>query len=134
MREIKFRVWDKVNNKMIPASDAPWIEASIGKKFINLLTVSFLDGEKKGLIPQQFTGLKDKNGREIYEGDILKYSKSYDESMGGQLTDDLDEVLFGNGSFRLGNYPLDDYIEEKDIVELEIIGNIFENKGILDKK
>jgi hypothetical protein len=43
MREIKFRVWDDQNKKMIPPDHVPWLEASVGGKFINLLTVAFLD-------------------------------------------------------------------------------------------
>lgn len=46
-REIKFKVWDIPNKKMINSDTTPWLEASIGGKFINLLTVAFLDGEKK---------------------------------------------------------------------------------------
>ena len=54
-REIKFRVWDKLLNKFIP-----W------NCFIPF------DNDREYII-QQYTGLKDKDGQEIYEGDIIQY-------------------------------------------------------------
>lgn len=74
----------------------------------------------------QYTGLKDKNGKEICEGDILLYSSNYKTV-----------VNYKNGAFvrNYGNsntYLLyDSFIEDEYLVDYEIIGNIYDNSELL---
>lgn len=71
---------------------------------------------------QQYTGLKDKNGKEIYEGDIVEFRTLNHENL------TTDSVVFSDGAFILENilYNLCDVI-------VKIIGNIFENPELLEQ-
>jgi hypothetical protein len=107
MRTIKFRAWDKESKKMF---------------FMNGITGSFFafDGEDSlKLHPEvpimQFTGLKDKNGKEIYEGDIVARESIADLPYKVEW--------FGTGWF----YSDGDMLDEHDSPEIEVIGNIYEN-------
>ena len=108
-REIKFRIWNDYDKKMIY-----WNEL-LKNKLANIFTIPSYD---KWLM--QYTGLDDKNGKEIYEGDIVKY-----ENMTGK-------IMFFNGSFIMSNFEETEEWELGVInEEIEVIGNIYDNLELL---
>lgn len=122
-REIKFRAWDKEEKKFTEdLGIVIMLKGTVLGKY---------DLEAKNLIIQQFTGLKDKNDREIYEGDIIKIPDDWDEY--GMNAGEIYEIFFNEGGFRLKpKYRKDAkgmWLEETD--KFEVIGNIYENPEFL---
>ena len=123
MREIKFRAWDTRRNKMWSAEEMGQDQLTLmpdGRGFINVSGKSTkLSTFMNHLIPMQFTGLKDKNGKEIYEGDICKWTDS-----DGVIR--IDEVQFAFAKFFLCNssHSIYEYVGK----ELVVIGNVHQKE------
>lgn len=140
MREIKFRIWCKQNESMQRVSKIGFDE---GKLWYVLdedheTQPPYFEDDDDWVL-MQYTGLKDKNGKEIYEGDILRYLDSYDCSTesGYDFEEFLNvgQVIFNDdkGRFDITNksdISYDDWIES--VSDCEIIGNIYENPELLE--
>jgi uncharacterized phage protein (TIGR01671 family) len=122
VRDIKFRVWDNLAKK--------WLTKKVYHASLilddNGVGEFTFKQHPEGFTIEQYTGLKDKNGKEIYENDIVVGS-------GGKFASSLSTIVknpedyvceasvnFYKGSFMLNHYPLMDY------TEFEVIGNIHE--------
>ena len=113
-REIKFRAWNEVSEKMLN-----WNE------FLDTnMKNTFIAPESTGLILMQYTGIHDKNGKEIYEGDILKSIQ----------WNDIYLVKYIGTAFylcRKGNKGFNKITTWNNAEKSEVIGNIYDNPELL---
>jgi len=125
-REIKFRAWDAANkcfDSTVAANllmqlheESEDVDVEYGKRFFLM----------------QYTGLKDKNGKEIYEGDIVKEAKY----IGGNFIETLYtnfEVIYHGVSFQYKPLSGSQYTISPIGCEVEVIGNIYEHPNLLNQ-
>lgn len=133
MREIKFRVWDTENKEMLRVQELDFEDTFYGGR-LSIRTEQYNDYfDIEDMILMQYTGLYDKNGKEIYEGDIVRIPNDYE--LYGTNAGEAYEVYFAYGGFRLKpkyNSKARGYWLEDDN-EIEIIGNIYESKELLNE-
>lgn len=131
MREIKFRAWDKKNNKM-------YTGITLYSHILEDQGVGFEANEDdwwnypeaKYIVWMQYTGFKDKNNKEIYEGDILRNTTIKPQLVQVVWSSDIIGVFGGGFKVeKLQNEP--DWMWRYDIEKLEVIGNIYENPELI---
>ena len=132
-REIKFRAWDSTARRfgIFKLGDLSGYEGEGGSHVLITprLTLSSNGIFNKDLTIQQFTGLKDKNGKEIYEGDILNISRDIvDKARVVETESHVCEVYYGTDGFWLKGRFVHRRIADWDV---EVTGNIFENPELL---
>jgi len=118
MRNIKFRVFSKKVKGMVFLEHAVYI-------------VDDKIHPKNNYVLMQYTGVKDKNGIEIYEGDIVKIT--IDRSI---FCDDIAKICFKHGCFKLCSVDFEDESSEhiKYSGYTEVIGNMYENPELLEQQ
>jgi len=134
MRELKFRIWHKTKKAM---SSEFRIEDFIllGKANQTAILFSKLEEWWKDVILLQYTGLKDKNGKEIYEGDILLINYPYYKLPNGRngIVVSLDmEYQYNDNKLRSNFYTRVCSFSGTNPDFWEVIGNIYENSELLD--
>jgi len=110
MKELKFKIWDIRLKTYIPFTD----------------DVKILKFKTDEYVIQQYTGLKDKNGKEIYEDDVVKYNKTGYDKIGPGI------IEFFAGMFVCSwKDQTDDELGYMIIDDMEVIGNALENPELL---
>jgi len=128
MREIKFRVWDKILKRMLSWE---WVHDNFFSRIFDYLN----------MIPMQYTGRKDKNGKEIYEGDIVTGSslKDWRAGNGEREIIEWDNTRSRWDMVFYSIYGGEGHLCKEEIFQdrakfYEVIGNIYENGSLLDGK
>ncbi|MGU8770583.1 YopX family protein [Clostridium perfringens] len=123
-RDIKFRAWDEELEEMLYTESEEWFDDGVYFRFNK-----HEDELRHDLM--RYTGLKDKNGKDIYEGDIVSFYN--DEEYKFKSTNAL--VIYDSAAFMLEHKKLGkEYLGEMDIENMciKIIGNIYENPELLE--
>lgn len=132
-REIKFRAWNKLEKRMESVNFIRFFLNAYtmvstryrDEKSKNYMMTSLLDGSDN-VILMQYTGLKDKNGNEIYEGDIVTGLFNHTDII-GHIVYGSDATFFieRKGLYGIGLNNAEDW--------LEVVGNIYENPELLNE-
>lgn len=133
---LKFRAWDKLNKKMyLPEEEddilhytGDYYSADIIYQNLDLKDVDPLNIDGEQLILMQCTGLKDKNGKLIYEGDILKgVSDNLKEYPLPLFNVFWEEAYSGYAIELITGDHVDELFEKEFVLQTEVVGNIYEN-------
>jgi uncharacterized phage protein (TIGR01671 family) len=128
-REIKFRIWDKDNNKMlhydndiVPCLTLNGVLQDCSKEVSSNVSYKYEI--------MQFTGLLDKNGKEIYESDIIQT----DVNLKKWIVYEEDYAWYVKNIGSNEKYPLGVYKKLISVAssKLEVIGNIYQNKNLIN--
>lgn len=146
----RYRAWDKEFKEMVQVDALVFDEQIIKATYKNGNVVK---EDLKNYVLMQSTGLKDKNGKEIFEGDILKFNDTwsdycYEGYVDGEITGvnyveiEKETTCFGFGKTRIPESSLfnlvnDEHFTFKELItdtsfEFEIIGNIHTNPELLE--
>lgn len=125
MREIKFRAWDKENKAFMPSEGYAICDGDVmGLRYGNEMEDVLTDQIEL----MQYTGLKDMNGVDIYENDIVKSNYKYAQPKISQIIMEDGNSYIAGEDLATGNEMLvSDHIDE-----IEVIGNVHTNLELLE--
>ena len=124
MKELKFRAWSNENNRY-----CDFVTLDESRRWIGWIMSSGTYLTTTDIILEQYTGLKDKNGKEIFENDIVEYTTCYygNEKRHRKVVEweEWDSDDFGE-PHNIGFFDLSE--------NMEVIGNVHENADLLEKE
>jgi uncharacterized phage protein (TIGR01671 family) len=133
MREFKFRLWSIEEKQFISPNILEVFDESgdlTPFKYIKTGKLNPLYMPVENYIIQQYTGLTDKNNKPIYEGDIVKFSRSFEKER--QIKELKSFVRFDEGKFGFDLIGFNGMFYDLSYeCSIEVIGNIFENPELL---
>ncbi|WP_431162817.1 YopX family protein [Bacillus mycoides] len=117
MQVVKFRVWDMKRKEMVYINDLYFFE----EEGIHEIIDGIAKGHHTAYKIMQYTSMKDKKGKRVYEGDIISYRDRVYES------DEREVICFIDGGFGTKDWWL------RDIGEYEVVGNVYENPELIEE-
>lgn len=126
MEKIKFRAWDESRKKIFNSNMNKWVELRMSDDGeVKAFNYKF-GGEAQELKLMPYTGLKDKNGVEIYEGDIVE------DHNGTGFVEYVEKYAAHRVNYKNGSAKwFYDYILNGERCPIEVIGNIYENPELI---
>ncbi len=138
MREIKFRVWDekeKIMTEPFYLGDISQTEDYSPQVPIKQSSFKHIEIDYKWTKFMQFTGLKDKNGKEIYEGDMLKHGDYCNTHVDGEFVSEVKWGETGDSDGYSYEKHFEYVVDTNSLADVyrtcEVIGNIYENPELL---
>ena len=117
MREFKFRIWDIDRKVMLGSQYVIFYDGDFYENYRDLEDGILIEN----IAVMQSTGLKDKNGVEIFEGDIVRYFR-----------DELAVIVYRGGGVDIRSLSWRDCEPlQRRLGEIEVIGNIYQNKDLI---
>ncbi|MBU8970336.1 YopX family protein [Bacillus altitudinis] len=121
MREIKFRAFEKHSQRMFyNVQSGIYMDPDEFESFNDILGLARYK-------VMQFTGLKDKNGDEIYEGDVVQGSLR----LHGDVDPIMRKVCMHKGCYMFGVWNAHEYFNKHQ--HIEVVGNIYQNPDLLEE-
>ncbi|WP_277680182.1 YopX family protein [Gracilibacillus dipsosauri] len=137
MREIKFRAWN-IQEEFMHRVVSVGCDKKDKWPTLVYMKNGFIDSVEEPHILMQYTGLKDMNGNEIYEGDVVRFCDFASDITGGHMGD---SIITGVVTYDYAMWFINDKYDEPELPlcdahlnddEFEVIGNIYENPELLE--
>ena len=128
----KYRAWDKELQTMLDVSLIDFKKGVLVGEHWEFGETNFMSFDE--IVLMQSTGLKDKNGKEIFEGDVVQFEDCYEASDFLYINTGI--IEWCQGGFHITNrhsVTMEDLLCEESL-DVEIIGNIYENHELLEVK